>query len=56
MDVVNDIEVLETDVRDCNEKCKRVNCTALYDAIISSFKLLYDLVLCAVKRKLELNY
>jgi hypothetical protein len=35
MDVVNDvqvlenIEVLETDVKDCNEKCKRVNCSAL---------------------------
>jgi hypothetical protein len=24
MDVVNDIEILETDVRDCNEKCKRL--------------------------------
>ena len=57
MDVVNEIEVLETDVKDCNEKCQRVNCAALYDAIISSFKLLYDLILCVVvKRKLELNY
>ena len=42
MDVINDIEVLETDVADCNEKCKRVNCSALYDAIMSSLKLLYD--------------
>jgi hypothetical protein len=50
MDVVNDvqvlenIEVLETDVKDCNEKCKRVNCSAIYDAIMSSLKLLYDLI------------
>ena len=58
MDVVNDvqvlenIEVLETDVKDCNEKCKRVNCSAIYDAIISSLKLLYDLIfICCAKKK-----
>ena len=52
MDVVSEIEVLETDVKDCNEKCKRVNCSALYDAIISSFKLLNDLVfMCCAKKK-----
>ena len=44
MDVVNDIEILETDVKDCNEKCQRVNCNAIYDAIMSSLKLLYDLI------------
>ena len=44
MDVVNEIEVLETDVKDCNEKCQRVNCSAIYDAIMSSFKLIYDSV------------
>ena len=36
MDVVNEIEVLETDVKDCNEKCQRVNCAAAYDAIVST--------------------
>ena len=53
MDVINlnDIEVLETDVADCNEKCKRVNCAALYDAIMSSLKLLYDLVFMCCKKK-----
>ena len=52
MDVVNEIEVLETDVKDCNEKCQRVNCAALYDAIISSFKLLYDLIfMCGCAKK-----
>jgi hypothetical protein len=58
MDVVNDvqvlenIEVLETDVKDCNEKCKRVNCSAIYDAIMSSLKLLYDLIfICCAKKK-----
>ena len=52
MDVINDIEILETDVKDCNDKCQRVNCSALYDAIMSSLKLLYDLVLMCCKKKI----
>jgi hypothetical protein len=51
MDAVNDIEILETDVRDCNEKCERVNCNAIYDAIISSLKLMYDLIFMCCKKK-----
>ena len=52
MDVINDIEIIETDVKDCDEKCKRVNCTAIYEAIISSLKLLYDLIfICCGKKK-----
>ena len=51
MDVVNEIEVLETDVKDCNEKCQRVNCSAIYDVIMSSFKLLYDLIFMCCKKK-----
>ena len=56
MDVVNDvqvlenIEVLETDVKDCNEKCKRVNCSAIYDAIMSSLKVMYDLIFMCCAR------
>ncbi len=38
MDVVSKIEILETDVKDCHEKCQRVNCYAIYDAIMSSLK------------------
>ena len=51
MDVITDIEVLETDLKDCEEKCQRVNCSAIYNAIISSFKLLYDLIFICVKKK-----
>ena len=51
MDVVNDIEILETDVRDCNEKCERVNCHAIYDAIMASLKLMYDLIFMCCKKK-----
>ena len=51
MDVVNEIEVIEKDVKDCNEKCQRVNCYALYDVIIASFKVLYDLIFICCKKK-----
>ncbi len=60
MDVVNDVqvlenielEVLETDVKDCNEKCQRVNCSAIYDAIMPSLNFFITLFLCvALKRK-----
>ena len=51
MDVVNEIEILESDVRDCNKKCERVNCHAIYDAIISSFKLMHDLIIMCYRKK-----
>ncbi len=28
MDVIAEVQVLEADVKDCEEKCKRVNCGA----------------------------
>ncbi len=57
MDVINEIEVLETDIKDCNEKCQRVNCSAIYDAIMSSLKLLYDLVFFVLQKErlIEIN-
>ena len=51
MDVVNEIEILETDIKDCNEKFKRVNCNAIYDAIMSSLKLMYDLIFMCCRKK-----
>ena len=51
MDVAQEIQVIENDVKDCDEKCKKVNCYALYDAIIASLKLLYDLIFVCTKKK-----
>ncbi len=51
MDVINEITVLEDDVKQVNEKCKRVNCAALYDAITATLKLLYDLIFISCKPK-----
>ena len=53
MYVANEIEILEADVKDCNEKCQRVNCNAIYDAIMSSLKLMYDLIFMCAKKKNE---
>jgi hypothetical protein len=50
-DVVNEIGILESDVADCEKKCKNVNCSAIYEAIMASLKLLYDLMFMCVKRK-----
>ena len=51
MDVIAEFEVLESDVKDVEQKCKKVNCSAIYEAIMVSFKLLYDLVFVCVKKK-----
>ncbi len=51
MDVVSDIEVIESDVRDVEQKCVKVNCSAIYDAIIASLKSLYDLIFVCTKKK-----
>ena len=53
MDVVNEIEVLETDVKDCNEKCQRVNCNAIYDAIMSSLNYYMIYYSFVAKRKIN---
>jgi hypothetical protein len=50
MDVIDEIAVLEEDVKEVNEKCKRVNCSALYDAMMATFKLLYDLIFMCCKK------
>jgi hypothetical protein len=51
MDVVAEFEVLESDVKDVEQKCEKVNCSAIYDAIIASLKLLYDLIFVCTKKR-----
>ena len=47
--VINEVEVLVNDVNYCNEDCKRVNCNATYDAIMSTLKTMYDSILMCCK-------
>ncbi len=50
-DVISDIKVIEEDVKDVEQKCEKVNCSAMYDAIIATIKLIYDLIFCCCKKK-----
>ena len=50
-DVMNDIKVIEEDLQNVVQKCEKVNCTALYDAIVATIKLIYDLLFCCCKKK-----
>ena len=51
LDVMNDIKVIEEDLQNVEPKCEKVNCIALYDAVIATLKLLYDLLFCCCKKK-----
>ena len=51
MEVVNEIEVLENDVKDVEKKCSKVNCVAIYDAIMATLKLIYDVMFMCCKKK-----
>jgi len=50
-DVIHDIKVIEEDIENVEQKCEKVNCYALYDAVIATLKLLYDLLFCCCKKK-----
>jgi hypothetical protein len=50
-DVINDIKAIEEDLENVEQKCEKVNCSALYDAIIATIKLIYDLLFYCCKKK-----
>ena len=43
MDIVNEINVIEKDIDDVNDKCNKIQCSPLYNAVI---KLIYDVLKC----------
>ena len=52
-DVIHDIQVIEEDVKDVEQKCNKVNCYALFDAIVATIKLIYDILFCCCKKKIK---
>ena len=50
-DVINDIKIIEEDFKNVEKKCEKVNCGALHDVIVATFKLIYDLLFCCCKKK-----
>ena len=49
MDVIQDINVIEKDLEKVNEDCNKINCSAVYQAIEDTIKLIIDCVVCCFK-------
>jgi hypothetical protein len=49
--VINDIKLIEEDLENVEKKCEKVNCNAIYEAIVATIKLIYDLIFCCCKKK-----
>jgi len=43
---VNEINVIEQDIENINEKCNKIQCTPLYDAFNSVMKIIVDIFKC----------
>jgi len=50
-DVKNELKVIEEDLEAVEETCDRINCYALYNAIIATIKLIYDILFCCCYKK-----
>ena len=49
LDIVKDINVIEKDIEKVNEDCNKINCSAIYQAILDTLKLISDCVICCFK-------
>jgi hypothetical protein len=49
LEVVKDITIIEKDLEKVNEDCNKINCSAVYQAIVDTFKLVYDCITCCFK-------
>lgn len=48
---MEDLKVIKEDLEVVEEKCEKVNYYAIYDAIIATIKLIYDILFCCCKKK-----
>ena len=55
MDVIQEIEVIEKDIEQVNEKCRKIDCLIVQDAFDAFFKLIFDLFRCCFKKCLKSN-
>ena len=44
-------QIREEDVKNVEEKCEKINCMAVYEAIVATIKLIYDILFCCCKKK-----
>jgi hypothetical protein len=47
---MENVQVIEEDLENVEKKCEKVNCMALYEAIIATLKLIYDIIFCCSKK------
>ena len=47
---MENVQVIEEDLGNVEKKCEKVNCMALYEAIIATLKLIYDIIFCCSKK------
>ena len=46
MEFVNEVNVIEDDLDNVNDKCNKIQCSPLYDAFNAVMKLVYDVLKC----------
>ena len=51
--VMHDIKIIEEDVENVEKKCEKVDCNAVYDVIIATIKLIYDLLFVVARRRIK---
>jgi hypothetical protein len=47
---MENVQVIEEDLENVEKKCEKVNCMALYEAILATLKLIYDINFCCSKK------
>ncbi len=45
-DIIEDIKVIELDVEEIENKCNKIQCNGVYDAINAVIKLILDIFKC----------
>ena len=46
MEFVNEVNVIEKDIGDVNDKCNQIQCSPLYDAFNALINLIHDVLKC----------
>ena len=49
LDVVKDINAIEKDIEKVSEDCNKINCSAVYQSIEDTIKLIIDCIACCFK-------
>ena len=48
---MENVTIIEEDLENVEKKCEKVNCMALYDALMATLKLIYDIIFCCRKKE-----